>query len=180
MSNNTDTVDASRFYDFVAHMDQKTLNKAEKEALRKSVGVVRTATLRNLRGRWKGASSTRHGKKPSRGVVANVQKSTRGEWYGQVHIMGTGGSGERGYLLRFFELGTAERFTKVRTRAFRGRSAGELRASGKGYRGRIKPLWFFRDAVSSTKSKVFDGISDRMQDAVVKQWAKSAAKGGAL
>ena len=180
MSNNTDTVDASRFYDFVAHMDQKTLNKAEKEALRKSVGVVRTATLRNLRGRWKGASSTRHGKKPSRGVVANVQKPTRGEWYGQVHIMGKGGSGERGYLLRFFELGTAERFTKVRTRAFRGRSAGELRASGKGYRGRIKPLWFFRDAVSSTKSQVFDGISDRMQDAVVKQWAKSAAKGGTL
>lgn len=181
MSNNTDTVDASRFYDFVAHMDQKTLNKAEKEALRKSVGFVRTATLRNLRGRWKGASSTRHGKKPSRGVVANVQKSTRGDWYGQVHIMGKGGSGERGYLLRFFEMGTDDRFTKVRSRAYRGRSVNELKAAHAGWRGRIKkPLWFFRDAVASTKSKVFDNIDERMQEAVAKQWAKSAAKGGTL
>ena len=182
MSNNQPSVqvDASRFYDFVEHMDRRTLAKAEKEALRKSVGVVKTATLRNLRGRWKGANSTKHGKKPSRGVVANVQKSTRGEYYGQVHIMGKGGADERGYLLRFFEMGTVERFAKVRSRAYRGRSVGELQASRKGYRGRIRPLWFFRDAVASTKSQVFDGIEDRMQSAVAKQWAKSAAKGGQL
>ena len=182
MSNNQPNVqiDASRFYDFVEHMDKRTLNKAEKEALRKSVSVVRTATLRNLRGRWKGANSTKGGGRPAKGVVANVQKATTGDWYGQVHIMGKGGSGERGYLLRFFEMGTAERFTKVRTRAFRGRTADELRASGKGYRGRIRALWFFRDAVQSTKQQVFEGIDDRMQAAVAKQWAKSAAKGGTL
>ena len=182
MSNDTANiqVDATRFYDFVGNMDQRTLAKAEKEALRKSVGVVRTATMRNLRARWNGANSNKKGQKPSRGVVANVQKSTQGEWYGQVHIMGRGGSGERGYLLRFFEMGTAERFAGVRTRARRGRSVGELRASGKGYRGRIRPLWFFRDAVATTRSQVFEGLEDRMQDAVVKQWAKSAAKGGTL
>ena len=179
MSSNVN-FDATRFYDFVSHMDRRAITKAEKEALRKSVGVVKTATLRKLRGRWKGANSTKHGKKPSRGVVANVQKSTRGDLYGQVHIMGKGGSGERGYLLRFFEMGTVERFAKVRSRAYRGRSAGELRVAGMGYRGRIRPLWFFRDAVASTKSQVFDNIEDRMQDAVVKQWAKSAAKGGQL
>ena len=179
MSSNVN-FDATRFYDFVSHMDRRAITKAEKEALRKSVGVVKTATLRNLRGRWKGANSSKHGKKPSRGVVANVQKSTKGDLYGQVHIMGKGGSGERGYLLRFFEMGTVERFAKVRSRAYRGRSAGELRASGMGYRGRIRPLWFFRDAVSSTKSQVFEGLEDRIQDAVVKQWAKSAAKGGQL
>ena len=50
MSNNA-TFDASRFYDFVEHMDKKTLNRAERETLRKSVGVVKSATLRNLRGR---------------------------------------------------------------------------------------------------------------------------------
>ena len=172
--------DASRFYDFVAHMDRRAITKAEKEALRKSVGVVKTATLRNLRGRWKGANSSKHGKKPSRGVVANVQKSTKGDLYGQVHIMGTGGADERGYLLRFFEMGTVERFARVRSRAYRGRSMDELRASGKGYRGRIRPLWFFRDAVRATKEQVFDGIDDRMQTAVAKQWAKSAAKGGTL
>jgi len=173
-------VDASRFYDFVEHMDARTITKAEKDALRKSVGVVKSATLRNLRNRWKGANSTRGGRKPSRGVVANVQKATTGDYYGQVHIMGKGGPGERGYLLRFFEMGTVERFAKVRSRAYRGRSAGELRASGMGYRGRISPLWFFRDAVSATKEQVFEGLEDRMQDAVAKQWAKSAAKGGML
>lgn len=181
MSNETQVnFDASRFYDFVAHMDRRAVAKAEKEALRKSVGVVKTATLRNLRGRWKGANSSKHGKKPSRGVVANVQKSTKGDFYGQVHIMGKGGSDERGFLLRFFEMGTVERFAKVRSRAYRGRSMDELRSERKGYRGRIRPLWFFRDAVSATKEQVFEGIDDRMQTAVAKQWAKSAAKGGTL
>ena len=181
MSNeNNIQFDASRFYDFVAHMDQKTMNKAEKEALRKSVQVMSKQTKRNLRARWPASSSTKGGRKPSEGVVANVQKSTGGELYGQVHIMGTGRQNSRGYLLRFFEMGTVDRFTKVRSRAYRSRSTGELRGSGMGYRGRIKPLWFFRDAVNSTHKEVFDDIEERMQDAVVKQWAKSAAKGGEL
>lgn len=184
MSNNTQPtvqVDASRFYDFVEHMDKRTLTKAEKDALRKSVGVVKTATLRNMRGRWKGANSTKGGGRPSKGVIANVQKATTGDYYGQVHIMGKGGSGERGYLLRFFEMGTDDRFIKVRNRARRGRTVNELKAAHAGWRGRIKkPLWFFRDAVQSTKSQVFDNIDERMQEAVAKQWAKSAAKGGTL
>ena len=157
--------DASRFYDFVASMDKKTLNKAERDALRKSVRVVATQTRRNLRGRWPGGTSTRHGRRPSEGIVANVQKATTGQLYGQVHIMGNGRSNSRGYLLRFFEMGTVDRFAKVRSRA---------------YRGRIKPLWFFRDAVSSTRQEVFGDMSDRMEEAVAKQWAKSAAKGGVL
>ena len=171
-------VDASRFYDFVANMDRKQLNKAERDALRRSVRVVATQTRRNLRGRWPAANSTKGGRKPSEGVVANVQKATTGQLYGQVHIMGTGRSGSRGYLLRFFEMGTVDRFAQVRSRAYRGRSVAELRASGKSYRGRIRPLWFFRDAVAATKSQVFDGMEDRMEEAVAKQWAKSASKGG--
>lgn len=173
-------VDASRFYDFVEHMDKRTLTKAEKEALRKSVGIVKTATLRNLRGRWKGANSNKGGQRPSRGVVANVQKATSGEYYGQVHIMGNGGSGERGYLLRFFEMGTLDRFTKVRSRAYRGRAVNELRSARMGYRGRIRALWFFRDAVASTKQQVFGELDERMQAAVAKQWVKSASKGDKL
>ena len=172
--------DASRFYDFVANMDKKTMNRAERDALRKSVQVVSRATKRNLRARWPKSSSTKGGGRPSAGVVANVQKATNGQLYGQVHIMGTGKGGSRGYLLRFFEMGTVDRFARVRSRAYRGRSAAELRSNGMGYRGRIKALWFFRDAVASTKSEVFEGIEDRMEDAVVKQWAKSAVKGGQL
>ena len=170
--------DASRFYDFVANMDRKQLTKAERDALRKSVRVVSGQTRRNLRGRWPASASTKGGRKPSEGIVANVQKATNGQLYGQVHIMGNGKSGSRGYLLRFFEMGTVDRFAKVRSRAYRGRSVGELRASGKAYRGRIKALWFFRDAVTATKSQVFDGMEDRMEEAVAKQWAKSASKGG--
>ena len=172
--------DASRFYDFVASMDKKTLNKAERDALRKSVRVVATQTRRNLRGRWPGGTSTRHGRRPSEGIVANVQKATTGQLYGQVHIMGNGRSNSRGYLLKFFEMGTDDRFVKVRNRARRGRTVNELKAAHAGWRGRIKPLWFFRDAVSSTRQEVFGDMSDRMEEAVVKQWARSAAKGGVL
>lgn len=172
--------DASRFYDFVSSMDKKTMNRAERDALRKSVQVVSRATKRNLRARWSKSSSTKGGGRPSAGVVANVQKSTTGQLYGQVHIMGSGSTGSRGFLLRFFEMGTVDRFSRVRSRAYRGRSTSDLKTSGAGYRGRIKALWFFRDAVASTKSEVFEGLEDRMEDAVVKQWAKSAAKGGQL
>ena len=170
--------DTSRFYSFVESMDKKTMNRAERDALRKSVRVISTQTRRNLRSRWPASSSTKGGRKPSEGVVANVQKATNGQLYGQVHIMGKGGSGQRGYLLRFFEMGTVERFAGIRSRAYRGRSAADLQASGKAYRGRIKALWFFRDAVTATKSQVFDGIEDRMEEAVAKQWVKAATKGG--
>lgn len=170
--------DAGSFYSFVESMDKKTMNKAERDALRKSVRVISGQTRRNLRGRWPKSFSTKGGRKPSEGVVANVQKSTNGELYGQVHIMGTGKPDSRGYLLRFFEMGTAERFSKVRSRAYRGRTASELRSRMMGYRGRIKPLWFFRDAVASTKKDVFEDMEDRMMDAVIKQWAKAASKGG--
>lgn len=182
MNNNQQQVkfDASRFYDFVASMDQKTLNRAERDALRKSVQIVSRATKRNLRARWPKSSSTKGGGRPSAGVIANVQKATTGQLYGQVHIMGSGSTGSRGYLLRFFEMGTVDRFSRVRSRAYRGRSAGELRSAGMGYRGRIKALWFFRDAVSATKSEVFEGLEDRMEQAVAKQWVKSASKGGRL
>ena len=124
--------DASRFYDFVASMDKKTLNKAERDALRKSVRVVATQTRRNLRGRWPGGTSTRHGRRPSEGIVANVQKATTGQLYGQVHIMGNGRSNSRGYLLRFFEMGTVDRFARVRSRAYRGRTVAELRGGRHG------------------------------------------------
>ena len=181
MSNTTNIqFDASRFYDFVAQMDRKALNKAERDALRKSVGVTAKATRRNLRARWPKSSSTRGGGRPSAGVIANVQKSTGGQLYGQVHIMGNGRSNSRGYLLRFFEMGTVDRFARVRSRAYRGRTVAELRGAGMAYRGRIRPLWFFKDAVNSTKSEVFGDMSDRMEEAVAKQWAKSAAKGGRL
>lgn len=175
--NNNIHFDASRFYYFVANMDKKTMNRAERDALRRSVAVVSGRTRRNLRTRWPKSSSTKGGGKPSAGVVANVQKATTGQLYGQVHIMCNAKS-ERGYLLRFFEMGTVERFARVRSRAYRGRTAAELRASGMGYRGRIKALWFFRDSVSATKSEVFEGMSDRMEEAVVRQWVKSATKGG--
>ena len=171
--------DASRFYDFVNSMDKKTMNKAERDALRKSVRVISTQTRRNLRSRWPASSSTKGGRKPSEGVVANVQKSTDGKLYGQVHIMGTGKQNSRGYLLRFFEMGTVERFARVRSRAYRGRSASELQSAKMGYRGRIKPLWFFRDAVAAKKSQAFGEMEDNMMAAVAKQWSKSAAKGGA-
>lgn len=182
MSNDQQSVqfDASRFYDFVQNMDRKTMNRAERDALRKSVQVVSRQTKRNLRARWTASSSTKGGRKPSEGVVANVQKSTGGELYGQVHIMGTGRKESRGYLLRFFEMGTVDRFAKVRSRAYRGRTTSELRATGNAYRGRIRALWFFRDAVNATRKEVFSDIDDRMQAAVAKQWAKSAAKGGQL
>ena len=170
--------DASRFYDFVANMDRKTLNKAERDALRKSVRVVATQTRRNLRARWPKAFHTHKGDPPAKGVIANVQKATTGQLYGQVHIMGVPSKWSRGYLLRFFEAGTVDRFAKVRSRAYRGRTVSELRGAGMAYRGRIKPLWFFRDAVSSTRQEVFGDMSDRMEEAVVRQWVKSAAKGG--
>ena len=77
-------------------------------------------------------------------------------------------------------MGTDDRFARVRSRAYRGRTVAELRGAGMGWRSRIKPKWFFKDAVNSTKSEVFGDMSDRMEEAVARQWVKSAQKGGRL
>ena len=182
MNNETQQVqiDASRLYDFIQNMDKKAVQKAERTALRKSVGIIKGQTVRNIRARWRGGVSTRHGRKISEGVVSSVNKATSGELYGQVHIMGTGNTGSRGYILKFFEMGTVDRFARVRSRAYRGRGVAELRQAKAGYRGKIGPRWFFRDAVRAKKEAVFDEMEDRMQTAVASQWAKSASKIGQL
>lgn len=153
--------DASRFYDFVKNMDKKYMAKAEREALQGSMRLIATQTRRNLRSRWPGAYSTEGGRRIAEGVISNVQKSTDGRLYGQAHIMGTRAKDSRSFILRFYEMGTVNRVTK----------AGHKR-------GKISPLWFFRDAVAAKKQQVFGEVDDKMEKAVVKQWMKSASKGG--
>lgn len=174
-NNETIHVDDHCFEDFVKSMDQKALNKAEKAALRKTIGIIKSQTSRNLRSRWSGAYSTRHGRKVAEGLIANVQKSSRGGYYGQVHIMGNQKHDSRGYMLRFFEMGTVERFRGIRSRAYRGSTMAEI-GSTHPSTGRIKGYWFFRDAVAQKKDETFRSIDDNMQEAVAKQWVKSASK----
>lgn len=158
MSNNVEIVAKTESLTyFFNHMNKKELDKAERDALKKTTYIIKRATTRKLRQRFPKAFSTAHGGAIAKGLAANVQKSKDGRWYGQVHVMNSYNN-DRGYLLKFYERGT-------KSRSFKGLA-----------RGKIGALWFFRDAVAETREKVFGEMEKRMGEAVLKQWNKAAEK----
>lgn len=158
-SNAEIAIDTSKLRYFFDHMSKKDLDKAERDALRTSLKYIRNQANRNIRSRFPKAYSTKGGKRIQQGLISGVNKSNQGQWYGQIHIMGSGSSGSRGYILKFFELGTKQRY--------RNKSIST---------GSIKALYFFRDAVASKKKETFESMESNMQAAVIKQWNKAAQK----
>lgn len=78
---------------------------------------------------------------------SKVQANGLAEVSVKVHVMGTRKKGSRTYQARFFEQGTKERKIKPGITDKLGRHYIKPRSIG-----RIKPLWFFRDSMSSVNS----------------------------
>lgn len=78
---------------------------------------------------------------------SKVKEKGLGELILKIHILGNRKKGSRTYQARFFEQGTQERFIKPGYTDKLGRKYTKKRSIG-----RIKPLWFFRDSMSSINS----------------------------
>ena len=82
-----------------------------------------------------------------------------------VHILGSGAKGSMGFIARFFEGGTQDRGLKDQMRRVsRKKNSEKYVAKKKHFKGKIDPLWFFRDTISSySQSKVQVNITEVLE-----------------
>ena len=78
---------------------------------------------------------------------SKVKEKGLGELILKIHVMGNRKKGSGTFRARFFEGGTQERFIKPGIKDSLGRTYKKSRSIG-----RIKPLYFFRDSMSSINS----------------------------
>lgn len=137
--------DTSRIEAMFERLSATNIQSFEGEAIDKALTELQQETISNLTSRVQGA--TRSGKTPTgyvtKPMVQGVKKRVEKDYAeGVVHIMGD-------YRLKWFELGTDERFTtgsRSRNRNFRGDIKKTVSAGQS--RGKIEGVDFFKDARS--------------------------------
>lgn len=133
------------------------LNRKEmRKALRSAIGSAATKLRGNTRKLFRLAlpAAKRHNPKYNDTLLdavkrSKVEESKNGEISAKVHIMGTYRTGSGTYRARFFEKGTAQRYTR------------------KGYnRGSIQPIGFFANANAAFQAE-YDRILNEAIDKAV-------------
>lgn len=131
-------IDESGVVKMLDALSTKEVMGIQRTALRKAANVLRSDARKRLKKDLPNAtiSKGKYSDTLIQGVITSVREDKEG-MDAKVHIMGTRKQTSGTFRTRFFEGGTKVRKTK------------------KGYeRGKIKPLYFFKDAVSATKDKV--------------------------
>lgn len=113
--------------------------RAERKIVGAVVKKLFAQTKQNIQSRFPNSSSANpnYSDKIIDGLRSYVKKNDIYETEGIVHILGTRNKGSQTYKLRFYENGTQPRYT-----------------SNGAYRGMIKPLHFFGDAVSAVETQM--------------------------
>lgn len=176
MGSNTNIyVDDSNFVAFVDGMKSKRVRSLEKSALRKTGNLMKSEATKSLR-RVKGQvlSKSAHGKDWYKGIRVSVQETKDRQQFWQVHILGY-------YMLKWFETGTVARKTKKsRYNSYQKRTLDTLghhewihkRGTSPHATGRIKPLWFFRDAAAANKNRLVEKMQTEWRNIIVKEFIK--------
>lgn len=149
-------VDDREVMQALTRLSFRKMNKAYRNAMKKSLDPINKQTKQNLRSSGirnvnKPYVSRKTGKK-YKSMVSGVKTSvyigkTEDSW-GKVHIMGE-------FRLKFFEMGTS------------------LRKTRKGYnRGSISPKWFFKKAVSQKSMDAERTLDDNIRDSIIRAWEK--------
>ena len=149
-------IDTHQLQDMFADLTGKEFKRAERTALRKSAQVLAREARKQLKRRVKSINTdhvTKKGRhyKLSRGIGVSVAKDAKSA---KVNIM-------KDFRLKFFELGTQERFaTKWKGRPLKKKAS----------RGRISKdkFQFFKPAQEASRDKVFNEMGTRVAEAVKK------------
>ena len=167
-------IDDSNFVAFVDGMKSSRVRTLEKTALRKTGSILQKDTKKTLKAR-KGMvlAKSEHGKDWYKGIRLSVQKTTKGEQFWQVHILGW-------YMLKWFETGTEPRKTKksrgngyyTRKGIFGAKQWVHQRGTKPHDTGRIKPLWFFKDTVAMDKERLFTAMQEEWKKIIVKEFVQ--------
>lgn len=165
-------VDNRKVLAMFSEMDAKNRKRVFRTALRQSAGILVRQTKKNLRsietsgGRLRTNTPNRwNGKKMEQGIRSKMEKGDKSM---KVHLLGD-------FRLKFFEMGTKDRYTKGHkiTGSYWSRGAGRgrkylVRVGKGGYRGRIESSRFFARSKQETESRIFKEMGDRFARQVVK------------
>ena len=145
-------LDESGVLDMLDALSTRQVMGLQRTALRKAANVLRTDARKKLRKEL--PSATRSKGKYSDTLISAIRTSVKESKDGmdaKVHIMGSRSKTSGTFRTRFFEGGTVERKTK------------------KGYsRGKIKPLYFFQNAIDATKNKVESTLDSELSKTIQK------------
>ena len=162
-------VDAKKVHELLDRLNDDEAKKAIKSALRKSILILRKQAQENLVSAVTDAEfgSTKNGVsfKPLKNEInIAVYRNASGA---RVDLLDRRKKGSRAYMLKWFESGTKERFTKESsTRSF---WTNKKRVTKKAaYRGSINASHFFSNAVKSKQKEAEDSLEKNIIDSIMK------------
>lgn len=159
--NDTITVDAKQVLDLFKELDSRKQKKAYRNALRSAANILTKETKRQLKSRLGKAANSKNwwnGKTLVSGVKSSADKEGTES---KVHIMGD-------FRLKFFEMGTQERFTTGSNSAsVRGKDPVR-RQKVPASRGKITASYFFRTAKELKEKEVFDSMNRLLSQSIVR------------
>lgn len=161
-------VDDRKVLAMFAEMDKKNRNRVFRTALRQSAGILVRQTKKNFRSIETSAGKLRmttpnswDGKKMEQGIKTSMARDARSV---KVHLLGD-------FRLKFFELGTKDRYTKghkVTGKRWVGARIYKSRTGKGGYRGKIKASTPFRSAKVETESRIFSEMDERFTRQIIR------------
>lgn len=148
------SVDTREFDEKIARISKyEDIDRIEKRVLRKGLNEIRKTAKSNLRKALPNATkrSPYYDDTLMSGVMQSITQEGH-EIIGKVHVMGTRRSASGTFRLRFFEGGTVDRVKK---------------STGKST-GKIEPLNFFNNAVSSSEGAALTKIEQEWDNEIEK------------
>lgn len=168
------TLDDSQVETVFKALTSKNQKKALKQGIRKSAQILVKRTKQLLKQNVKNVtkpSRFKDHKKMINGVKFAFDRDKNKNMEGKVHIMGE-------FRLKFFEVGTADRYQGMKRR--KGLMGFVRRlikgAKHKRYTGRIKPIYFFKKAKSDTEQQVFSSLNENIKESITKAILKGKKK----
>lgn len=140
----------------LGELDNKQMNKAYKEALKKSVEPIqkqakanlKTSGIKHVSKRYVSPKTGKTYNSMMSGIKTSIDVRNSGDEYAKVHIMGE-------FRLKWFEKGTTIRKT----------------SKGKD-RGSIGAKWFFRNAVNTKSGEAISKLDDNIKESIDRVWNK--------
>lgn len=164
------------FEKWLDNIQPTKLRTALRAGLRKSLNIITKQAKKNLKGVTKNYNrgSNKWGLKLIKGIVTKIYKKSESKYKitGVSEIIGQGKKNSD-FRLKFFELGTVDRYIKNKStkpyahkKGYKKNVFGKKSTNGFGYRGRMKATPFFSTAVNSKKAEVEQSMEKNFQEAL--------------
>lgn len=160
------------FEKWLDNIQPTKLRTALRAGLRKSLNIITKQAKKNLKGVTKNYNrgNNKWNLKLIKGIVTKIYKNDKYNITGVSEIIGKGKGAD--FRLKFFELGTKERYIKSKTtkpythkKGYKKNSFGK-KSTKFGYRGKMKATPFFTPAVNSKKEEVEQSMEKNFQEAL--------------